>query len=291
MKYKRDGMFAEILDNILTFGSLGKASAASNVDPWTISRWRRLSEDGHGDFQAVDYRGVIQPFHLHVEDAIEGSIDEIESNFRASARDGYYVPALWHGEFCYERDDEVVAMDQATRDMLGITDDFKWVTNPSTGCKQRQKIMVWIPPSVDAQVKVLSSWSERYSDKRSLKVDMNVTTLGVTVLRDGPPYQVAAAPTVQLEIIEPQPATVPDAPREIAAVDVEISDQCSFHQVGLPVHDLAAGSSLSQEQREILKRLRSQSPLVQDLAKKAEANLSRRMATNAGAPLAVKGKA
>lgn len=251
-KYTQQGKLVEVLDNVLTYGSIGKAATASEVDPWTIGRWRRMSEEGHSDFQAIDYRGLTQPFHSHFEDCIEHSIDEIESNFRASARDGYWRPLIWHGDYCYERDDEVIAMDQETRDMLGITDEFKWILDPTTGKKVRKKIMIWEPPSIDAQVKVLSSWSDRYADKRNLKVDMNVErSLGVTVVREGlglPP------PRAQLEVIESVAENVTEESAseavysEITPEDVLSSETCNTQ------------NTLSQDHRDILTRLHSRRP-------------------------------
>lgn len=180
----------EVLDNILTHGSLGRAAEVSGIDSWTLSRWRIWSEfDGRKELQTVEYRGTVQPFHVHVQDCIEQSIDEIEANFRASARDGIYRPLVWHGEFSYEDDEYAHCLtEEVFQEMLDLgvvwPDKKRRVLNPVTGIWERVKIMSWEPPSVDRQIKVLSSWSERYADKRSITANVNFqNNLGVTVVQ------------------------------------------------------------------------------------------------------------
>ncbi|SDI55298.1 MULTISPECIES: hypothetical protein [Bradyrhizobium] len=285
-KYKQPGKFGEVLDNIHTYGSLGKASRASAVDPWTLARWRRMSEAGDQDFQDVEYRGVIQPFHLHVEDAIENSVDEIESNFRATARDGYWRPVIWHGDYCFEPDEAAEAMSEtefqdAVELGLAWPDKKRRVKNEETGRWERVKITEWIAPSVDAQVKVLSSWSDRYADKRSLKLDMNVNqTLGVTVIGSRPSV---APPLPALETIPPEIAKPNETTSE--AIYSEITNERSLDETrtdlaeqALVEQPVGTENLLDMEQRDILQRMRSHNPLARELAQKAEDNLKRRIA-------------
>src|SRR6476620_7453305 len=104
-KFKDASKLVEILDAALMYGSLTKVTRAAAIDDWTLARWRRWSEEGRAEFQEVDYRGLIQPFHVHLEDCIEQSVDEIESNLRATARDGETRAIIWHGAYCYEPDE------------------------------------------------------------------------------------------------------------------------------------------------------------------------------------------
>jgi hypothetical protein len=157
---RSDEMFVRVLDAILTYGSLTKAAKVADVDPWTVARWRKASEDGDEKFQEVDYRGVIQSFEAHVQDAIEQSIDEIESNFRGSARDGYYRPIIWHGEYQYEPDEEAEGMSgdefkDAVELGLCWPDKKRRVKNEKTGAWERVKMMEHIVPSTEAQTIVV----------------------------------------------------------------------------------------------------------------------------------------
>jgi hypothetical protein len=187
IKYGQEN-FTLVLDNVLKWCSIEKAAAASNIDSWTIGRWRIRSENGDEPFQEVEYRGLIQPFHIHFEVCILNSTDEIESNFRANARDGYFRPIIWHGEYQYEPDEAAEGM--STKEFadaldLGLAwpDKKRRTFNEATGQWERVKMMEWIAPSVDAQMKILSSWSDKYADKRSLRIDGNINqTYGVTVM-------------------------------------------------------------------------------------------------------------
>jgi hypothetical protein len=267
-------MFIRVLDALLMYGSLTKASKASGIDPLTLSRWRKASEDGDEAYLDVDYRGLIQPFHAHVEDTIEQSIDEIESNFRGSARDGLYRPIIWHGEYCYEPDEAAATMsDEEFADAvdLGIVwpDKLKRVRDEH-GEWTRVKMMEWLPPTTEAQTIVLRSWSERYADRRSINfkgsLDVN-QTLGVTVM--GTPR--VAPPPQQLQVITPQVADViNDNATDAVYADIdddetELEDEPMSEIIPEPFEPDPA-SPLSPVEQNILARARSQNKLEADLA-------------------------
>jgi hypothetical protein len=267
--------FVRVLDALLQYGSLTKASAAAGIDPFTLARWRRASEDGEENFQEVDYQGIIQPLHRHVEDTIEQSIDEIESNLRASARDGFFRKIVWHGAYCYEPSETAHAMsDQQFQDAveLGLEwpDKLRRVKNEKTGEWERVAMMEWIPPSTEAQTIVLRSWSDRYADRRSLNIngrfDVN-QTLGVTVI--GSPK--LAPPPQALQIVSPEVAetineTATDA--AYAEIEAEAEDERIPEQIAEPFEPDPA-SPLSPEQQAILARARSGNRLAADLAARA----------------------
>lgn len=266
-------MFVRVLDAILMYGSLTKAADAAGVDRWTISRWRKASEDGEEPYQEVEYRGVIQSFEAHVQDTIEQSIDEIESNFRGSARDGYYRPVVWHGEYTYEDDEHAMSLSEKDfQDELDLglvwPDKKRRIKNETTGSWERVKIMEWIPPSVDAQTMVLRSWSERYADRRSLQVsgrlDVN-QTLGVTVMGT----RRVAPPPPQLQIISPEVADMVNEEVPDAVFNEEEADEPmpALAPERLPEPD--PSSPLTPEQQAILARARSGNKLAAELAARA----------------------
>lgn len=281
VKYNEEGKLVTVLDNIMRFGSLNKASDASGINAWTLSRWRRKSEDGDEQFQEVDYQGLVQPFHMHVEDAIEQSIDEIESILRTSARDGHMKPTINKGQYSYEDDEYAMSMtEQEFNDALDLglvwPDKKKRVLDPATGMWERVKVMEWSPPSVEAQALVLRSWSDRYADRRSLNINGNMNmnfVPGVTVM--GGPARVEPPPK-QLEVFEA--ITVADtAPlgEPEPVTDAEYADIAEPEQ---PVEQPDGPSTLDAEQQRIMERLRSRNPLARELAEKAEENLKRRIA-------------
>jgi hypothetical protein len=247
------------LDNLNKYTSLSRAAPATGVAVYTIARWRRMSEEGAEDFQNIEYNGVTQAFHLHVQEIMEFSTEEIEADVRATARDGRYVVAMNKGEICYQDDESAVAADEASFKVgveLGLywPDRKKRVRNEATGIWERQPIMVWQPPSVEIQSLVLRSWGERYRDKRSVDVNMGGNiNLGVTVAKGiGVPVRPAvSAPPPQLQIIN-------EAVSE--AVFNEVVDEAAADDEPVPE------GTFTSEQEAIIERSRSQNPMARALA-------------------------
>jgi hypothetical protein len=312
-KFTQDGKLIEVLDNVLRFGSLNKACDASNIAAMTLSRWRRWSEDGVAAFQEIVYRDFIQPFHIHVEDCIMQSVDEIESITRAAARDGFTRPTINKGEYRYQDCEYAYSLsskefeyqlklDDETREMCGYPriweDKKKRVFNEETGIWERVKVMEWIPPSLDAQALVLRSWSDRYADKRSLNIngrlDIN-QSLGVTVI--GKPL---LPPPPHVEVITPQVAeAINDGATDAVYDEIDNDDEpLEDERMSAQEPELAADeaslasaasqepSSLSPDQRAILERLKSPNPSVRKLAEVANAAMNRPAKPVAARPLA-----
>jgi hypothetical protein len=312
-KFTEDGKLVEVLDSIIRFGSLTKACEASGIAGMTLSRWRNWSEDGKSEFQQIEYRGEVRPFHIHVEDCIMQSVDEVESITRAAARDGFTRPTINKGEYRYEdceyscsltsKEFECqLKLDDETREMCGYPriweDKKKRVFNEETGIWERVKVMEWIPPSLDAQALVLRSWSDRYADKRSLNIngrlDIN-QSLGVTVigkpLLPPPPHVEVITPQIAEAINEAATDAVYD---EIDNDDGPLEDEQMSEQDPEQAADKAiparvgsqAPSSLSPEQHAILERLKSPNPSVRKLAEAANAAMNRPAKPVAARPLA-----
>jgi hypothetical protein len=268
--------FTRVLDGLLQYGSLGKASAVAGIDSFTLSRWRRLSEDGAEEFQEVSYRGIIAPFHAHVNESIEESVDAIESNFRASARDGRWRPVLHHGQYCYEPSETAHAMsEQQFQDAveLGIEwpDKLKRVFNEATGQWERVRMLEWLPPSTEAQLAILRSWSERYADKRSLSVSGRLdvsANLGVTVIGQRTLTPPTAPAPPQLEII---PSAIVDTANDglTDAIFAEVEPDEPMPDFSPDKFVADPSSPLTVEQQQVLARARAGNQLAADLANRA----------------------
>jgi hypothetical protein len=250
------------LDNLHRLVSMNMAAPASGLDVRTVTRWRHASEDGAEEFANVTYRGITQSFHEHIQDEIEQSVGEIESDLRGAARSGRLTPQTYKGDRCYEDDEEAIAADEKSFKEgveLGLfwPDKKKRIRNPSTGVFERVPLMMWQPPSVEQQMAVLRAWGGKYQDKRSVDVNMNGNVnLGVTVAGGigGPPRPAVAPPLKQLEIVEAiTEATFAEVVDEVTADDDEPAPEGVF----------------TTEQEQILERSRSSNALVRDLANKA----------------------
>lgn len=174
-KIKRDQIGA-VLDALHEDPSQRRAAKINGLHYATIRRWRIAAEEGHPEFQEIEYGGVIQRFDQHLLDALDCSVEHIESELRSSSLLGKWVPVFHHGAQCWKEDERLVAMDPALREMLGYTDLYE---RDEQG--NRVPLLQFVPASIDGIIKVLSSYSETYADKRHIKMDMNAN-LGVTVI-------------------------------------------------------------------------------------------------------------
>jgi hypothetical protein len=269
---KTDDTFTLLLDGLIMFGTQSKATKHAGISDMTLYRYRLASENGE-EFQEIEYKGLVQPLHLHIEDCIEMSVDEVESGLRANAIHGERRPYIFKGEYSYEDDEYAMSLTEkefADALYLGLVWPDKKLRrkNEATGVWERIKIMEVIPPSVDARMAVLRAWSDRYADKRQLKfegrLDVN-QNVGVTVL--GTPR--LTPPAQQLEVITPEIAD---------QVNEEISDAV-FNEAeeDEPMPDLSPekpfeidiNSPLDPEQQRIMARARSGNKLAHDLAARA----------------------
>jgi hypothetical protein len=280
MKKNRNGknpdLYAEIIDGVITYGSFRAACRKVGISEMALWRWRRDSEDGISEFQEIEYRGVVQPLHRHLEDAIEQSVDEIESTLRASARDGYTRPVIHHGQFQFIDDEYACGLSDAdfeTALAIGeVWPDKKLRVKNENGVWERVKIMEHVRGTTEAQLAVLRAWSERYADKRSVKfegsmqVGYGATTIGKPL---APP---AALP--QLQVITPELADQVNENVSEAVFEEEEDEMTSLTpRPPLPepeADDTIVGSSpLTAEQQAILARARSGNALAADLAARA----------------------
>jgi hypothetical protein len=273
-----------------------RAEKVTGIHRNTARNWANLSEQGHPDLQEVEYGGLIKPFHEHLLDCIDESIEDLDAEFRHTSLHGQWVPQIWHGNFCFEDHEAAMAMSekefQDACDLgLAWPDKKRRVRNEETGEWERVKIMQFIPPSVDAVTKVLSSYApETYGDKRSIKMEVNAS-LGVTVV---PPFGVPKRPQEVEVLRDAVTDAIAQIPVETALV--EIDDEVEQYQIapnddepepveqpepdcGLsieveepepePEPVYPAPSPLTPEQQAILARARSGNGLAADLAQHA----------------------
>jgi hypothetical protein len=230
--------------------------------------------------QEVSWGGVIKPWHQHRLDAIDMAVSGVQQRMMRDAGQGQWVPVVHGGEMKW-RDDEYacsltakqfeehLAMDEETREMCGLPrvwEDKKLrVQNPKTGVWERQQIETYLPPTLDAQAKVLSALApETFGDKR--RIDLNVSGgLGVSVIGT------AIKPPQHLLDIEPAVEAITD---QTDAEDAEVVEYQQPEATMSEPFTPDPNSPLTEEQQRILHRSRSPSPLAQELASRAAQKLA-----------------
>jgi hypothetical protein len=191
-----DDLMSLYLDELVMKQSAVRACKAVGISRMTPRRWEENSEAGHPDFQEIEWGGTIKPFHQHVFDAIDISIDDSDGEIRHAGIHGYYTDQIADGNYCYmdceyamslnqKEFEDQLAMTEDTREMCGFPriwhDRKKRVFDEASGEWQRVRVQRWEPPRIDALSKVLMSYSDRYADKRQIDLRMQ-GSLGVTVI-------------------------------------------------------------------------------------------------------------
>ncbi len=253
----------QYIGNLYRYNNMSKAAPASGITPMTAMRWRNSSEDGEEIFQNITFQNITQPFHLHVRDALEGTVELIDNDIRSTAVNGRWHRKTFKDSVCWEDDEAAVSMTEAQL-KIAIDLGYAWpdlkkrVFNEATSTWERVAIMEWTPPAIEGQLAVLRAYGgERWRDKRSVDMSMNANvSLGVTIAKGtGLPARPAVSiPPPQLQIVD---QVISEAVFNEVNTDEAIDDE--------PVPE----GTFTTEQERIIEQSRSSNALVRDLANKA----------------------
>lgn len=278
MKYKDPAIQSLLLDLYMTHGTDTAVARLSGVSRTVLWRMNVMSEEGHPDLQEVDWAGTIKPWHEQRLCALDMLIEDVQQRMTHDAGQGQYVPVVHGGEYKFEDDEYAVSLSpKEFYDALDLGlvwhDKKKRVLNERTRTWERVRCTQYIPPTLDAQSKVLASFApEIFGDKR--KIDLQVSGgLGVSVIGTNikpPQHLVDVTPTVE------------------AITDESVTDEIIIEpepEVTMPEQPFTAdpNSPLTEEQQRILARSRSTNPLAAELAARAAAKIAQ-----ANAPVAPK---
>jgi len=279
MKFNDPEIQSLLLDLYAVHGTDTAVARLSGVSRTTLWRMNIASEEGHPDLQEVDWAGVMKPWHEHRLDALDMLVEDVQQRMTHDAGQGQYVPVIHGGEYKFEpcefahsltqkQFEEYLVMDDETRELLDVPrvweDKMRRVQNPKTGVWERVRATQYIPPTLDAQSKVLSSFApETFGDRR--KIDLNVTGgLGVTVIGQNRPLP------KQLEVLQAiTDETVPELSLGADEIDeIEYQPPAAVPMTEQPFTP-DPNSLLTEEQQRILQRSRSTNPGTRKLAELA----------------------
>jgi hypothetical protein len=289
-KYNNPELHSLLLDLYAMHGTDTKVAALSGVSRVTLWRMQNMSEEGHPDLHEVEWGGVIKPWHEHKLDALDMLVEDVQQRMTRDAGQGQWIPVVHGGEMKW-KDDEY-AMSLSAKEFedaldLGIVwhDKKLRVRNPKTNFWERVPLEQYVPPTLDAQAKVLSSFApETFGDKR--KIDLSVSGgLGVTVMGKPltvPPQVVDVTPTLPAIEYNDAERVYVEQPQPDVAGSIGNSEP---EEEPMPEVPFTAdpNSPLSEEHQRVLARARSCNPLAAELAARA---LQKQAAANA--PVAAK---
>lgn len=269
-KYDKPEIQSLLLDLFAMHGTdaaVARMSGVSRITLWRMDGW---SLEGRASLQEVDWGGLIQPWHLHRLAALDMHVTDVQQRMTRDAGAGQWIPVVHSGEMKWRDDEYAVGLSPKEFEdavELGIVwhDKKLRVKNPKTGVWERQQIEQYVPPTLDAQSKVLSSFApETFGDKR--RIDLNVSGgLGVHVMA---PLG-SKSPPIQVEVLRDVSEAITDQTTtqdEIEYNDSEYQPPETVMSEPEQPFTPDPNSPLTEEQQRILARSRSPSPLAADLA-------------------------
>jgi hypothetical protein len=308
MKFNDPEIQSRVLDLYAMHALDTTVARLSGVSRTTLWRMSKASEEGAPELQECDWGGIIKAYHEHKLDALDQHIEDVCQRMTHDAGHGQFVPVV-HGGFAKFREDEYamslttaqfkeqLAMDDEMRDLCGYPrvweDRMLRVQNPKTGIFERVPLEQYIPPTLEAQNKVLGAFApDVFGDRR--KIDLQVSGgLGVSVglpFGSKPPIEVGyVQPLIpEIEYNDPGPTGSEPVPAEPEIVpddlDEDDGDEASPAGVSSVVQaaPVSPDDTFDPEQRALLGRLRAvPSPLE---AQKADAEKALRKRIAAGDP-------
>jgi hypothetical protein len=292
MKSNKPEVQSLVLDAFATYKISTRVAEITGVSRTLLWRMAKMSEEGHPDFQNVDWGGEEKPYHEHLLDALDMAVEDIQQRVTRDAAEGYYVDEVQGGCYHFVEDEYAVslteaefknqlAMDDETREMCGFPriwhDKMLREYDVRSRVWARVRVKKYIAPTVEAQAKVLAAFApEVFGDKR--RIDLNVSGgLGVSVIGTAmkPPQQVIDVTTVE-------------AITDQSADEIEYNDT-EYQPPEAPMVETPftadPSSPLTPEQQRILQRARSANPLAQELAARAAAKMAEGNAPVAPKPI------
>jgi hypothetical protein len=192
----------EYLPTLSRLVSYTQTARALGLGEAIVYVWLRESKAAAklGDDKSVyffEYQGEgPRYFHQWVKLVHRASIEDIEANARARARDGYWRPCRFQGKTVWRDDPKIAGYDDKTLDMLGYPDRLLRING------ELQPEMEWIPAGTDLVIAVLQSNSETYRRRSSIDMNVNQRVSGGLMVVGGP--RPPALPMVQvIEQAEP----------------------------------------------------------------------------------------
>jgi hypothetical protein len=289
-KYLDPATHSKLLDLYSMYKMDTKVAALSGVSRVTLWRMSNISLEGT-ELQGVDWGGVIKPWHEHKLDALDMQVEDVQQRVTRDAAEGYYVDEVQGGIYHFIEDEYAMSLtDEEFNRQLALSDDDRdmldypkiWHDkyareyNPRTRAWERLRVQRFIPPTLDAQAKVLAAFApELFGDKRSITLQGSIG-LGVTVVGTRPPIP----PEYLAQAASPP---LPPPPEALVYEDGDFEDilgpapseeETPMTEEPTPAAP-AAPSTLTTEQQRILEQLRSPNPGVRAFAEKAQAALAR----------------
>jgi hypothetical protein len=190
---------SRLLDELLC-GSMAEAARRVGISPSLPFKWVVQSKLGHPELQAIEFCGVVAPFHVHYGQNVPAlAAQQVQQTALERARDGVLTDVFFQGVRMFERTLKPEYTGKSDDDLrFEIGPDFE------RECYETKPTKQWLKPSDALVIKMLEAWNrKRYGSHQTIDVNYG----GVLRLeKDNPdkttPKVIEAA---ALEVFEAEP--------------------------------------------------------------------------------------
>jgi hypothetical protein len=182
-----------LLDELLC-GSMAEAARRVGISPSLPWKWLVQSKLGKPELQAIEFCGVIAPFHVHYGTNVPAlNAMQVQQTALERARDGTRVDVFFQGVRMFEKvlKPEYEGMSQEELELVCF--DYERECYETVPTKQ------WLKPSDNLVIKMLEAWNrKRYGSHQTIDVNYG----GVLRLEKENPDKAASEKAIPEQAIE-----------------------------------------------------------------------------------------
>jgi len=156
-----------LLDELLC-GSMAEAARRVGISPSLPFKWVVQSKLGHPELQAIEFCGVVAPFHVHYGQNVPAlAAQQVQQTALERARDGTLTDVFFQGVRMFERVLKPEYAGKSDDDLcIEIGLDFERECYETVPTKQ------WLKPSDALVIKMLEAWNrKRYGSHQTIDVN------------------------------------------------------------------------------------------------------------------------
>jgi len=158
---------SRLLDELLC-GSMAEAARRVGISPSLPFKWVVQSKLGHPELQAIEFCGVVAPFHVHYGQNVPAlTAQQVQQTALERARDGVLTDVFFQGVRMFERVLKPEYAGKSDDDLcIEIGLDFE------RECYETKPTKQWLKPSDNLVIKMLEAWNrKRYGAHQTIDVN------------------------------------------------------------------------------------------------------------------------
>jgi hypothetical protein len=147
---------------------MAEAARRVGISPSLPFKWVVQSKLGHPELQAIEFCGVVAPFHVHYGQNVPAlAAQQVQQTALERARDGVLTDVFFQGVRMFERVLKPEYEGKSDDDLaIEIGSDFESI------CYETKPTKQWLKPSDNLVIKMLEAWNrKRYGAHQTIDVN------------------------------------------------------------------------------------------------------------------------